>query len=156
MPRKGNVPKREVLPDPVYGSVVVSKLINSIMLDGKKGVAQSIVYDAFEMINRVTGEEPLEVFERAMNNIMPVVEVKSRRVGGANYQVPMEVRPDRRQTLGLRWLTRYTRARGEKYMYERLAKELMDAANNTGASVKKKEDTHKMAEANRAFAHYRW
>ena len=156
MPRKGNVPKREVLPDPVYGSVVVSKLVNSIMLDGKKGVAQSIVYDAFEMINRVTGEEPLEVFERAMNNIMPVVEVKSRRVGGANYQVPMEVRPDRRQTLGLRWLTRYTRARGEKYMYERLAKELMDAANNTGASVKKKEDTHKMAEANRAFAHYRW
>jgi len=156
VPRKGNVPKREVLPDPVYGSVVVSKLINSIMLDGKKGVAQSIVYDAFEMINRVTGEEPLEVFERAMNNIMPVVEVKSRRVGGANYQVPMEVRPDRRQTLGLRWLTRYTRARGEKYMYERLAKELMDAANNTGASVKKKEDTHKMAEANRAFAHYRW
>ena len=156
MPRKGNVPKREVLPDPVYGSVVVSKLVNSIMLDGKKGVAQSIVYDAFDMINRVTGEEPLEVFERAMNNIMPVVEVKSRRVGGANYQVPMEVRPDRRQTLGLRWLTRYTRARGEKYMYERLAKELMDAANNTGASVKKKEDTHKMAEANRAFAHYRW
>ncbi len=156
MPRKGNVPKREVLPDPVYGSVVVSKLINSIMLDGKKGVAQSIVYDAFEMINRVTGEEALEVFERAMNNIMPVVEVKSRRVGGANYQVPIEVRPDRRQTLGLRWLTRYTRARGEKYMYERLAKELMDAANNTGASVKKKEDTHKMAEANRAFAHYRW
>ena len=156
MPRKGNVPKREVLPDPVYGSVVVSKLINSIMLDGKKGVAQSIVYDAFEMINRVTGEDALEVFEKAMNNIMPVVEVKSRRVGGANYQVPIEVRPDRRQTLGLRWLTRYTRARGEKYMYERLAKELMDAANNTGASVKKKEDTHKMAEANRAFAHYRW
>ena len=156
MPRKGNVPKREVLPDPVYGSVVVAKLINSIMLDGKKGTAQAIVYNAFKEIEEVTGENALEVFEKAMNNIMPVVEVKSRRVGGANYQVPMEVRPDRRQTLGLRWLTRYTRARGEKYMYERLAKELMDAANNTGASVKKKEDTHKMAEANRAFAHYRW
>lgn len=156
MPRRGNIPKREVLPDPVYGSVVVSKLINNIMLDGKKGVAQSIVYDAFDMIRNATGEEPLEVFEKAMNNIMPVVEVKARRVGGANYQVPIEVRADRRQTLGLRWLTAYTRKRGEKYMYERLAKELMDAANNTGASVKKKEDTHKMAEANKAFAHYRW
>ena len=156
MPRRGNVPKREVLPDPVYGSVVVAKLINSIMLDGKKGVAQAIVYDAFDMIKEKTGEEPLEVFQRAMNNIMPVLEVRARRVGGANYQVPVEVRPNRRQTLGLRWLTRYTRARSEKFMYERLAKELMDAANNTGASVKKKEDTHKMAEANRAFAHYRW
>lgn len=156
MPRKGNVPKREVLPDPVYGSVAVAKLINSIMLDGKKGVAQAIVYDAFEMIEKQTGETPVEVFEKAMNNIMPVVEVKARRVGGANYQVPIEVRADRRQTLGLRWLTKYTRARGEKTMYERLGKELMDAANNTGASVKKKEDTHKMAEANKAFAHYRW
>ena len=156
MPRKGNTPKREVLPDPVYGSVVVAKLINSVMLDGKKGVAQNIVYSAFDMIKEATGEEPMEVFERAMNNIMPVVEVKARRVGGANYQVPVEVRADRRQTLGLRWLTKYTRARGEKTMHERLAKELMDAANNTGGSVKKKEDTHKMAEANKAFAHYRW
>ena len=156
VPRKGNTPKREVLPDPVYGSVVVAKLINSVMLDGKKGVAQNIVYSAFDMIKETTGEEPMEVFERAMNNIMPVVEVKARRVGGANYQVPVEVRADRRQTLGLRWLTKYTRARGEKTMYERLAKELMDAANNTGGSVKKKEDTHKMAEANKAFAHYRW
>ncbi|MDD6311770.1 MAG: 30S ribosomal protein S7 [Firmicutes bacterium] len=156
MPRKGNVPKREVLPDPVYGSVVVAKLINSIMLDGKKGTAQKIVYDAFEQIAEVTGEDALEVFNKAMNNIMPVLEVKARRVGGANYQVPMEVRPERRQTLGLRWLTNYTRARGEKTMSERLAKELLDAANNTGASVKKKEDTHKMAEANKAFAHYRF
>ncbi len=156
MPRKGNVPKREVLPDPVYGSVVVAKLINSIMLDGKKGVAQKIVYDAFEKVKDMTGEEPLEVFEKAMNNIMPVLEVKARRVGGANYQVPIEVRPERRQTLGLRWLTMYTRGRGEKTMSERLAKELIDASNNTGASVKRKEDTHKMAEANKAFAHYRW
>ena len=156
MPRKGNVPKREVLPDPVYGSVVVAKLINSIMLDGKKGTAQAIVYNAFKEIEEVTGENALEVFEKAMNNIMPVVEVKARRVGGANYQVPVEVIADRRQTLGLRWLTKYTRARGEKTMADRLAKELMDAANNTGASVKKKEDTHKMAEANKAFAHYRW
>ena len=156
MPRKGNVPKREVLPDPVYGSVVVAKLINSVMLDGKKGTAQKIVYDAFEQVKEMTGEEPLEVFEKAMNNIMPVLEVKARRVGGANYQVPIEVRADRRQTLGLRWLTMYTRARGEKTMSERLAKELIDAANNTGASVKRKEDTHKMAEANKAFAHYRW
>ena len=156
MPRKGNVPKREVLLDPVYGSVVVAKLINSIMLDGKKGTAQAIVYDAFDKVKDETGEEALEVFEKAMNNIMPTLEVKARRVGGANYQVPMEVRPDRRQTLGLRWLTQYTRARGEKTMSERLAKELIDASNNTGASVKKKEDTHKMAEANKAFAHYRW
>ena len=156
VPRKGNVPKREVLPDPVYGSVVVAKLINSIMLDGKKGTAQKIVYNAFDQIRETTGEEPMEVFEKAMNNIMPVLEVKARRVGGANYQVPMEVRPARRQTLGLRWLTQYTRARGEKTMSERLAKELMDAAENTGASVKKKEDTHRMAEANKAFAHYRF
>ena len=156
MPRKGNVPKREVLPDPVYGSVVVSKLINSIMLDGKKGVAQSIVYDAFDQIKESTGEEPLEVFEKAMSNIMPVLEVKARRVGGANYQVPIEVRPERRQTLALRWLTKFTRLRGERTMAEILAHELMDASNNTGASVKKKEDTHKMAEANKAFAHYRW
>ncbi len=156
MPRKGNVPKREVLPDPVYGSVVVAKLINSIMLDGKKGTAQAIVYDAFEKINQTTGEDALEVFEKAINNIMPVLEVKARRVGGANYQVPVEVRPDRRQTLALRWLTKYTRVRGEKTMSDKLAKELIDASNNTGASVKKKEDTHKMAEANKAFAHYRW
>jgi small subunit ribosomal protein S7 len=156
VPRKGNVPKREVLLDPVYGSVVVAKLINSIMLDGKKGTAQAIVYDAFEQIRNETGEEPLEVFEKAMNNIMPVVEVKARRVGGANYQVPVEVRAERRQTLGLRWLTAYTRARGEKTMSEKLAKELMDAANGAGASVKKKEDTHRMAEANKAFSHYRW
>mgnify|MGYP004450416903 CR=1 FL=1 len=156
MPRRGNVPKREVLPDPVYGSVVVAKLINSIMLDGKKGVAQKIVYDAFAQIEKETGENPLEVFEKAMNNIMPQVEVKARRVGGANYQVPIEVRAERRQTLGLRWLTNYTRARGERKMSQRLAKELMDAANGLGGSVKKKEDTHRMAEANRAFAHYRF
>ena len=156
MPRKGNIPKRDVLPDPVYGSVTVAKLINSIMLDGKKGTAQAIVYGAFDMIKEQTGEEPLEVFEKALNNIMPVLEVKAKRIGGANYQVPVEVRPERRQTLGLRWLTKYTRARGERTMAERLAKELMDAANNTGASVKKKEDTHKMADANRAFAHFRW
>ena len=156
VPRKGNIPKRDVLPDPVYGSVTVAKLINSIMLDGKKGTAQAIVYGAFDMIKEQTGEEPLEVFEKAMSNIMPVLEVKAKRIGGANYQVPVEVRPERRQTLGLRWLTKYTRARGERTMAERLAKELMDAANNTGASVKKKEDTHKMADANRAFAHFRW
>ena len=156
VPRKGNVPKREVLPDPVYGSVVVAKLINSIMLDGKKGTAQKIVYDAFNQIKEITGQDPLEVFDKAMENIMPVLEVKARRVGGANYQVPMEVRPERRQTLGLRWLTKYTRDRGEKTMSERLAKELLDAADNTGASVKKKEDTHRMAEANKAFAHYRF
>ena len=157
MPRKGKTPKREVLPDPVYGSIVVSKLINSIMLDGKKGVAQKIVYGAFDRVREKTGEEPLEVFEQAMKNIMPVLEVKARRVGGgANYQVPIEVRAERRQTLGLRWLTKYTRLRGERTMADRLAKELIDAANNTGASVKKKEDTHKMAEANKAFAHFRW
>ena len=156
MPRKGNTPKREVLPDPVYGSVVVAKLINSIMLDGKKGVAQNIVYTAFDNIKAATGEEPMEVFEKAMNNIMPVLEVKARRIGGANYQVPIEVRPARRQTLALRWLTRFTRLRSERTMSERLANEIMDAANNTGASVKRKEDTHKMAEANKAFAHFRY
>ena len=149
MPRKGNVPKRDVLPDPMYGSKVV-------MIDGKKGKAQTIVYDAFAMVAEKTGEDALEVFNKAMDNIMPVLEVKARRVGGANYQVPVEVRPERRQTLGLRWLVNYTRARGEKGMVEKLAKEIMDAANNTGASVKKKEDTHKMAEANKAFAHYRF
>jgi small subunit ribosomal protein S7 len=156
VPRKGHIPKREVLADPMYGSKVVTKLINNIMLDGKKGTAQRIVYNAFNRIAEQTGEEAVEVFEKAMNNIMPVLEVKARRVGGANYQVPVEVRPERRQTLGLRWLTLYTRKRGERTMEERLAKEIMDAANNTGASVKKKEDTHKMAEANKAFAHYRW
>jgi len=156
VPRKGNVPKREILPDPLYGSKVVTKLINKVMLDGKKGTAQSIVYGAFETIKEKTGEEPVEVFEKAMGNIMPVLEVKARRVGGANYQVPIEVRPERRETLGLRWLVKYTRLRGEKGMTEKLAKEIMDAANNSGASVKKKEDTHKMAEANKAFAHYRW
>jgi small subunit ribosomal protein S7 len=156
VPRKGNVPKREVLPDPIYGNKVVTKLINNIMLDGKKGTAQAIVYGAFDIIKEKTGKDPVEVFEEAINNIMPVLEVKARRVGGANYQVPIEVRPVRRQTLGLRWLTTYTRKRGERTMAERLAKEIMDAANNMGASVKKKEDTHKMAEANKAFAHFRW
>ncbi len=156
MPRRGNTPKREVLPDPVYGSVVVAKLINSIMLDGKKGVAQKIVYDAFDQIKAKTGEEAIEVFEKAMANIMPQVEVKARRIGGANYQVPIEVRPERRQTLALRWLTQYTRARSERTMSQRLANELMDAANGLGSSVKKREDTHRMAEANRAFAHYRF
>ncbi len=156
LPRKGFIAKREVLADPIYGSVVVTKLINNIMLDGKKGVAQKIVYDAFDIIKEKTGREPLEVFTEAMDNIMPVLEVKARRVGGATYQVPMEVRPERRQTLGLRWLTRYSRERNEKTMKERLANELMDALNGTGGSCKKREDTHKMAEANRAFAHYRW
>ena len=156
MPRRGNVPKREILPDPMYNSVLVTKLVNSIMLDGKKGVAQKVVYGAFDIIKEKTGNEPLDVFTQAMENIMPVLETKPRRVGGANYQVPMEVRPARRQTLGLRWLTAYTRARGERTMAERLAGELMDAANNTGAAVKKREDTHKMAEANKAFAHFRW
>mgnify|MGYP004459737893 FL=1 len=156
MPRKGFIAKREVLADPIYGSVVVTKLINNIMLDGKKGVAQKIVYDAFDIIKEKTGKDPLEVFNDAMENIMPVLEVKARRVGGATYQVPMEVRPERRQTLGLRWLTRYSRERSEKTMKERLANELMDALNGTGGSCKKREDTHKMAEANRAFAHYRW
>ena len=156
MPRRGNVPKREILPDPVYHSVLVTKLTNSIMLDGKKGVAQKVVYDAFRIIEEKTGKSPLEVFTAALDNIMPSLEVKARRVGGSTYQVPMEVRPERRQTLGLRWLTNYSRNRGEKTMKERLAGEIMDAANNTGSAVKKREDTHKMAESNRAFAHYRW
>lgn len=156
MPRKGFIAKREILADPIYNSVVVTKLINNIMLDGKKGVAQRIVYDAFDIIREKTGKDPLEVFTDAMNNIMPVLEVKARRVGGATYQVPMEVRPERRQTLGLRWLTRYSRERNEKTMKERLANELIDALNGTGGACKKREDTHKMAEANRAFAHYRW
>ena len=156
MPRKGNVPKREVLPDPLYNDVVVTKLINNIMLDGKKGVAQKIVYDAFDIVKEKSGKEPLEVFTEAMNNIMPLLEVKARRVGGATYQVPMEVRPERKQTLGLRWLTTYSRARNERTMRERLAAEILDAANGTGGAVKKREDTHKMAEANKAFAHYRW
>ena len=156
MPRRGNVPKREILPDPVYHSVLVTKLTNSIMLDGKKGVAQKVVYDAFSIIEEKTGKSPLEVFTTALDNIMPSLEVKARRVGGSTYQVPMEVRPERRLTLGLRWLTNYSRARGEKTMKERLAGEIMDAANNTGSAVKKREDTHKMAESNRAFAHYRW
>ena len=156
MPRRGNVPKREVLADPVYNSVLVTKLTNSIMLDGKKGVAQKIVYGAFDIIKEKTDRDPLEVFTEAMNNIMPALEVKARRVGGATYQVPIEVRPERRQTLGLRWLTLYARKRGEKTMKERLAGEIMDAANNLGSAVKKREDTHKMAEANKAFAHYRW
>ena len=156
MPRRGNVPKREILPDPLYNSILVTKLVNSIMLDGKKGVAQKVVYGAFEIIQEKSGKEPLDVFTAAMENIMPSLETKSRRVGGSNYQVPMEVRPERRQTLGLRWLTTYSRNRGEKTMKERLAGELMDAANNTGSAVKKREDVHKMAESNKAFAHYRW
>jgi small subunit ribosomal protein S7 len=156
VPRKGNVPKREVLPDPVYGSKVVTKLINTIMYDGKRGTAQRIVYDAFEAVAEKTGRNALEVFEEALGNIMPVLEVRARRVGGSNYQVPVEVRPERRQTLGLRWLITYARKRGEKTMTDKLAKEILDAASNTGAAVKKREDTHKMAEANKAFAHYRW
>ena len=156
MPRKGHIPKRDVLADPIYNNKIVTKLINNIMLDGKKGVAQKIVYGAFDRIANETGKEALEVFDAAMNNIMPSLEVKARRIGGATYQVPIEVRPDRRQALALRWLTTYSRARSEKTMEERLAKELMDAANNTGASVKRKEDMHKMAEANKAFAHYRF
>ena len=176
MPRRGNVPKREILPDPMYNSVLVTKLINSVMLDGKKGVAQKVVYDAFDIIKEKTGKdanevfqaalanvapslevkEPLDAFTEALNNIMPSLEVKARRVGGATYQVPMEVRPERRQTLGLRWLTGYARKRSEKTMKERLAGEIMDACNNTGAAVKKREDTHKMAESNKAFAHFRW
>ena len=156
MSRRGQISKRDVLPDPLYNSKLVTKLINNIMYDGKKGVAQKIVYDAFTMIETKTGENPLDVFTAALENVMPVLEVKARRIGGSNYQVPMEVRPERRQTLGIRWLTKYTRLRGERTMAERLAGELMDAANNTGSSVKKKEDTHKMAEANKAFAHFRF
>ena len=156
MPRKGNVPKRDVLPDPVYGSKVVTKLINNLMIDGKKGKAQKIVYDAFDIIAEKTGEEALEVFNKAMDNIMPVLEVKARRVGGATYQVPLEIRPERRQTLGLRWLVRYARTRHEKTMAEKLAGEIIDAINGNGGAFKKKEDTHRMAEANKAFAHYKW
>ena len=156
MPRKGPVPKREVLPDPIYSSTVVTKLINNIMLDGKKGVAQSICYGAFDLIKDRINQDPLEVFSKALENVMPMLEVKARRVGGANYQVPVEVRADRRLTLGIRWMVNYARQRSERTMEERLAGELMDAFNNTGAAVKKKEDTHKMAEANKAFAHYRW
>ncbi|MBN3523754.1 30S ribosomal protein S7 [Paenibacillus apiarius] len=156
MPRKGPVPKRDVLPDPVYNSKLVTRLINRIMLDGKRGVAQTILYDAFEVVRERTGNDPMEVFEAALKNIMPVLEVKARRVGGSNYQVPIEVKPERRTSLGLRWLVNYSRNRGEKTMQERLAAEIIDASNNTGAAVKKREDTHKMAEANKAFAHYRW
>lgn len=156
MPRRGHVPKRDILTDPIYNSKLVTKLINNLMYDGKRGVSQKIVYDAFDIIKEKTGRDPLEVFQQAMDNIMPVLEVKARRVGGATYQVPMEVRPERRQTLGLRWLVNYSRARNERTMRERLANEILDAINNNGASVKKRDDTHKMAEANRAFAHYRW
>ncbi len=156
MPRKGHIQKRDVLVDPVYNNKLVTKLVNSIMYDGKKGTAQKIVYAAFERVAEKTTKDAVEVFEEAMNNIMPVLEVKARRIGGATYQVPIEVRPDRRQALALRWLTLFARKRGEKTMQERLANEILDAANNTGASVKRKEDMHKMADANRAFAHYRW
>jgi small subunit ribosomal protein S7 len=156
MPRKGPVSKRDVLPDPIYNSKLVTRLINKLMVDGQRGKSQKILYSAFELIKERTGNEPNEVFDQALKNIMPVLEVRARRVGGANYQVPVEVRPDRRSTLGLRWLVNYARLRGEKTMEERLASEIMDAANNTGAAVKKREDTHKMAEANKAFAHYRW
>ena len=156
MPRRGFVPKREVLDDPIYGGKLVTKLVNQVMLDDKRGTAQKACYGAFDIIKEKTGREPLEVFEEAMNNIMPVLEVKARRVGGATYQVPIEIRPERRQTLGLRWLVSYARARSERTMQERLAGEILDACNNAGGAFKKKEDTHRMAEANRAFAHYRW
>ena len=156
MPRRGFVPKREVLDDPIYCGKLVTKLVNQVMLDGKRGTAQKACYGAFDIIKDKTGREPLEVFEEAMNNIMPVLEVKARRVGGATYQVPIEIRPERRQTLGLRWLVSYARARSERTMQERLAGEILDACNNAGGAFKKKEDTHRMAEANRAFAHYRW
>ena len=156
MPRRGRIAKRDVLPDPVYNSKLVTRLINNIMYDGKRGVAQKIVYGSFDIVSEKSGKEALEVFEQAMENIMPVLEVKARRIGGATYQVPMEVRPERRQTLGLRWITTYSRARSEKTMKERLAGEILDAVNNMGGSVKKREDTHKMAEANKAFAHYRF
>ena len=156
MPRKGHTQKRDVLADPIYGNKIVTKLINQIMLDGKRGVAQKIVYGAFDEVAEKTGKPAMEVFEQAMNNIMPILEVKAKRIGGATYQVPIEVKPDRRQALGLRWLTTFSRKRGEKTQVERLANEIMDAANNTGAAVKRKEDMHKMAEANKAFAHYRF
>ncbi len=156
MPRRGNVPKREVLPDPLYNSILVTKLVNSVMQDGKKGVAQKVVYGAFDIVKEKTGKEPLDAFQTAMENVMPSLEVKARRVGGATYQVPMEVRPERRQTLALRWITSYARSRNEKTMKERLAGEIMDACNNLGGAVKKREDMHKNAQANQAFAHYRW
>lgn len=156
MPRKGPVPKRDVLPDPIYNSKLVTRLINQIMIDGKRGKAQKILYKAFEIVKERSGQDPMEVFEQAMKNVMPVLEVRARRVGGSNYQVPVEVRPERRQALGLRFLVNYARLRGEKTMEERLANEILDASNNTGAAVKKREDLHKMAEANKAFAHYRW
>ena len=156
MPRRGQTAKRDVLPDPLYNSKLVTRLINNVMVDGKKGVSQKIVYGAFEIIQEKTGKDPLETFEQAMENIMPLLEVKARRVGGATYQVPMEVRPERRQTLGLRWLTNYARLRSEKTMKERLAGEILDAINGVGGAAKKRDDTHKMAEANKAFAHYRW
>ncbi len=156
MPRKGPVTRRDVLPDPVYGSKLLTRFINKVMLDGKKGVAQRIVYDAFDIIHSKTGKNPLEVFDAAMQNVMPLLEVRARRVGGANYQVPVEVRAERKTTLGIRWLVNYSRLRGERTMAERVAAEVLDASNGTGASVKKREDTHKMAEANKAFAHYRW
>ena len=156
MPRKGHIQKRDVLADPLYNSKIVTKLVNNIMLDGKKGTAQKIVYGAFEQVSEKTGKEPMEVFEEALNNIMPVLEVKARRIGGATYQVPIEVRPDRRQALALRWMTMFARKRGEKTMIERLAGEIVDAAAGTGNAVKRKEDMHKMADANKAFAHYRW
>lgn len=156
MPRKGYIAKRDILPDPIYRNKIVTKFVNQIMLDGKKGVAESIIYNAFSIIQEKTGKDPIEVFETALKNVMPVLEVKARRVGGANYQVPIEVRADRRQTLGIRWLVNFSRKRSEKTMQERVAGELMDAANNTGGSIKKKDETHKMAEANKAFAHYRW
>lgn len=156
MPRRGNVPKRDVLADPVYNSKMVTRLINNVMYDGKKGVAQKIVYDAFDIVRDKTGNDPLEMFEKALENIMPSLEVKARRVGGSTYQVPLEVRPERRVTLGLRWLTAYSRGRNERTMRERLAGEIMDAVNSQGGAVKKREDTHKMADANRAFAHYRY
>ena len=156
MPRKGPVTKRDVLPDPVYGSKLLTRFINKIMLDGKKGVAERIVYDAFDLVRAKTGKDPLEVFDAAMQNVMPLLEVRARRVGGANYQVPVEVRADRKTTLGIRWLVNYSRLRGERTMYERVAGEIMDASNGTGAAVKKREDTHKMAEANKAFAHFRF
>ena len=156
MPRRGSISKRDVLPDPIYGSKLVTRLVNSVMYDGKKGVAQKIVYDAFDIVKEKSGKDALEAYQAAMDNIMPQLEVKARRVGGSNYQVPVEVRPERRLTLGLRWLTAYARARSEKTMKERLANEILDAMNGMGGAVKKKEDTHKMAEANKAFAHYRW
>ncbi len=156
MPRRGKIAKREVLPDPIYNSTMVTRLVNNIMLDGKKGVAQKIVYDAFDIVSEKTGKTGLEAFEEALENIMPVLECKTRRIGGANYQVPLEVRPERRETLGLRWLTQFSRNRSERTMKERLAGEIMDAINGTGGAVKKKEETHRMADANKAFAHFRW